>query len=231
MRDEPCISHRCIIRDCFSPESRYSVPSSPLFSAPWLSASLSPLSFPVPRPTKNARVHKCNNFRCTRDNRFAAPANEFSPAPIAKSASAAAQRDATQRNAMPAALTGLEFLRSFSRTPRVLRPAIDGGLLSLSRSRAASFARLILRSRGRNFCPAVAAGANSHGRSAIAKHSRESAFVDRQQESYPTFLPVPLPFPPPPAWTDTVHFRCSCNKTFTAGCRRAITTPDSAVRP
>lgn len=143
----------------------------------------------------------------------------------------ALRRNATQRNAMPAALTGVEFLRSFSRTPRVLRPAIDGGLLSLSRSRAASFARLILRSRGRNFCPAVAAGANSHGRSAIAKHSRESAFVDRQQESYPTFLPVPLPFPPPPAWTDTVHFRCSCNKTFTAGCRRAITTPDSAVRP
>lgn len=61
--------------------------------------------------------------------------------------------------------------------------------------RAASFARLILRSRERNFHQAAAAaGANSHGRSSIAKHPRESAFTStgcaRERErilSFPLF--------------------------------------------
>jgi len=90
--------------------------------------------------------------------------------------------------------------------------------------RAASFARLILRSRERNFHRAAAAGANSHGRSSIAKHPRESAFVSadcvwererkRERESASCRFLSSLP----QAFADwhRAFPRCNC-KTFTAG--------------
>lgn len=104
MRDEPCISHRCIIRDCFSPESRYSVLSSPFFRpvAPLLFRFLpSLLSFPVPRPT---RMRACTSViifgvHATIDSpRRQANLVQRRSAKNAKRCGAT-RRDATQRNA------------------------------------------------------------------------------------------------------------------------------------
>lgn len=104
MRDEPCISHRCIIRDCFSPGIPLLCSFLAFFFAPWLSASLSlsSLAFVIscpPRPTGTRAYTSAIIFGVHATIDSPRRQTNFSPAPIAKSRSAAAQRGATQRNA------------------------------------------------------------------------------------------------------------------------------------
>lgn len=105
MRDEPCISHRCIIRDCFTPESRYSVLSSPFFFRP-VALRFSFAFFPrfchflSPAQPECAHIH-------TSVIIFGVHATIDSPRRQTnlvqrrwqRARSAAAQLDATQRNA------------------------------------------------------------------------------------------------------------------------------------
>lgn len=105
MRDEPCISHCCcIIRDCFSPRNPATLFFPRLFfrpvAPPLLSRFLpSLLSFPVPRPTGTRAYTSAIIFGVHATIDSPRRQTNFSPAPIAKSASAAAQRGATQRDA------------------------------------------------------------------------------------------------------------------------------------
>lgn len=167
MRGESCVSHRGIIRKCFPRHSRPFLPRLPFF----FSSRTFPLAFIIfyfvqLYARKYSRVM---DFWCAQQL--------IRPRRLTSSADRRRSRGLYLPRLLPAALNAGRILASdpppLARPFASLRSTIDmEGFF-----RAASFARLILRSRERNFHRAAAAGANSHGRSSIAKHPRESAFV------------------------------------------------------
>jgi len=146
---------------------------------------------------------------------------------------------------MPTTLTQVEFLRFFFHSPCALGDpfwsTIDRGLLSLSlsRSRAALFARLILRSRERNFRPVRSDGSRREfSREKRVRETFSRIHFCRQaarDHPYPSCLFPPLPSCFPSTfcadWHRAFPLQLQQDIYGRSRCRRAITTSDSAVRP
>lgn len=168
MRGESRVSHRGIIRKCFPRHSRPFLPRFPFF---FFSRTL-PLAFII---FYFVQLY-ARKYSSVMDFWYAQQL--IRPHRLTSLADRRRSRGLDLPRLLPAALNAGRILAPNPPPPLArpfasLRSAIDmEGFF-----RAASFARLILRSRERNFHRAAAAGANSHGRSSIAKHPREFVFV------------------------------------------------------